>query len=232
MSNKLIANAVNGVIFDKVSNGDSFTAYDVTVEVRNIVGRGVNVAHDDVKALVHAAFLSGKMNGYDRALDLKVNAPVPPYRYSQVKPPAQVAAPAKTYSNPTNNPILNAFGGTPAPAPVSNPAPVSSPRANQASAQSSVVSRSGNTLRLLKDVLNKGGFRPGDKVHVTYLPSTKQIFVTGSPVRRTSDPLAVTKAHTVDVKQNVRVNLSVLGAQKNTSFIAVPKNGQIEIACG
>jgi hypothetical protein len=112
------------------------------------------------------------------------------------------------------------------------PAPTPSAQATIASGQSQVLSRSDNQLRLLKEAVNKAGFRAGQNVAVTYMPAAKSIVVSAQAPRATNDRNAVTRSYAVDTKQNVRINLSQLGAEKNKSFIAVPSNGQVIIYCG
>lgn len=241
-NDKLVAAAVNGVLNKKVKDGESFTAYTITQKVRELVGTSIMVDHNDVKSLVHASFLNGDIKGYDRELDHSLTGS--PYRYEPVVQAASASAPI---SNPavkqvinqsnqflSNNPILQAAGL--ATGSVNNnqapSVPQVTPQAAQAAGTSSVVSRSGNTIRLLKDVLNKAGFRAGEKAYVTYLPTAKQIFVTKNRPSLTSDPLAVTRPYSVDSKQNVRISLSSIGAEKVNNFIAVPVSNQINISCG
>ena len=55
-----------------------FTAYDVTLEVRN---RGHNEYHNNIKNVVHDYFGRGQMIGYNRTLVPVAGAPIPPWVY-------------------------------------------------------------------------------------------------------------------------------------------------------
>lgn len=53
-------------VMDLAEDGDSFTAYDVTLWLRDQMGRNTHVSHEIVKAAVHATMAAiGKDFGYN-----------------------------------------------------------------------------------------------------------------------------------------------------------------------
>ncbi len=54
---------IEAVIQEKISKKESFTAHDITQEVRN---RGHRVTHDEVRTEVHSYYDRGLMKGYDK----------------------------------------------------------------------------------------------------------------------------------------------------------------------
>lgn len=63
-----IANIVEDIVNQNVWKNKLFTAFDVTREVRNRVGRSVQVPHEDVKQIVNEMFSNGKMDSYTRTI--------------------------------------------------------------------------------------------------------------------------------------------------------------------
>ncbi len=84
-------------VLDMIVANQSFTAYEITLEVRRRLGTGVEVPHPIVNPIVQTMFSGGEIIGYTRAPDATVNAANPPFRYSPqgtpVPAPPQVAAP-------------------------------------------------------------------------------------------------------------------------------------------
>ncbi|BCM93213.1 hypothetical protein IAD21_05101 [Abditibacteriota bacterium] len=69
-------------ILDQVVAGASFTAYEITLEVRRRLGPTVEVPHSVVNSIVQTMFSNGEMVGYNRAPDTTVRAATPPFRYA------------------------------------------------------------------------------------------------------------------------------------------------------
>ncbi len=69
-------------VLDQVVAGASFTAYEITLEVRRRLGASVEVPHSVVNSIVQTMFSNGEMAGYDRAQDTTVRAATPPFRYA------------------------------------------------------------------------------------------------------------------------------------------------------
>jgi len=82
MPNPQIPLEARQTVLDQIVAGASFTAYEITLEVRRRLGVGVEVPHPEVNAIVQAMFSSGHMAGYDRAPDASVKAATPPFRYA------------------------------------------------------------------------------------------------------------------------------------------------------
>jgi len=82
MPNPQIPLEARQTVLDQIVAGASFTAYEITLEVRRRLGAGVEVPHSEVNAVVQAMFSSGQMVGYDRAPDASVKAATPPFRYA------------------------------------------------------------------------------------------------------------------------------------------------------
>ncbi len=91
-------------VLDFVTAGTSFTAYEVTLEVRRRLGTSVDVPHGEVNGIVQAMFAGGEIIGYDRREDQTVPAVIKPFRYYQrggavTAPFARPTAPAISRSN-------------------------------------------------------------------------------------------------------------------------------------
>jgi len=82
MPNPQIPLEARQTVLDQIVAGASFTAYEVTLEVRRRLGPTTEVPHPEVNAVVQAMFSAGQMVGYDRAPDASVKAPTPPFRYA------------------------------------------------------------------------------------------------------------------------------------------------------
>jgi len=72
------ADVISDIIDDKVGQGQMFTAYDITKELRS---SGTRTYHRNTKEIVHALFLKGNMQGYTRSLVSVPNAPIKPFLY-------------------------------------------------------------------------------------------------------------------------------------------------------
>ena len=94
-------------VLDFVTAGTSFTAYEVTLEVRRRLGTSVDVPHGAVNGIVQAMFAGGEIIGYDRRADQTVQSATPPFRYYQRG--GAVAAP---FTSPTA-PAISRSGLTP-----------------------------------------------------------------------------------------------------------------------
>ena len=68
-------------VLDFVTAGTSFTAYEVTLEVRRRLGTSVDVPHGEVNGIVQLMFAGGEIIGYDRREDQTVPAATKPFRY-------------------------------------------------------------------------------------------------------------------------------------------------------
>ena len=70
-------------VLDFVTAGTSFTAYEVTREVRRRLGTSIDVPHGEVNGIVQTMFANGEIIGYDRREDQTVQAATKPFRYYQ-----------------------------------------------------------------------------------------------------------------------------------------------------
>ena len=95
MINPQIELEARQTVLDQVVAGASFTAYEITLEVRRRFGAGVEVPHPLVNGVVQTMFSGGQMPGYDRAPDASVKAATPPFRYAP-----RAATPANTSPAP------------------------------------------------------------------------------------------------------------------------------------
>ena len=91
-------------VLDFVTAGTSFTAYEVTLEVRRRLGAGVDVPHNIVNGIVQTMFANGEIISYDRQPDPQIQAATKPFRYYQiggavVAPFVAPTAPAISRSN-------------------------------------------------------------------------------------------------------------------------------------
>jgi retron-type reverse transcriptase len=123
---------IGQIVDEKVSHGEMFTAYDVTLHARKL---GSNVRHHEVRDLVHEIYEQGRMSAaYTRSV-INVGAPTQPflyhrfsddpnsYRAAVATPPSSQPPPAPP-SAPTSAPgiVGRIFGkifgkGQPSPAP-------------------------------------------------------------------------------------------------------------------
>jgi antitoxin component of MazEF toxin-antitoxin module len=69
------------IVTEKIQNGDHFTAYDITRQLR---AESFWVKHDQAKAEVHRLYLDGDMPGYDRCLAQKGGS-VPAWEYAPAR---------------------------------------------------------------------------------------------------------------------------------------------------
>ena len=95
---------VRQTVLDYVTAGTSFTAYEVTLEVRRRLGTSIDVPHGAVNSLVQQMFANGEIIGYDRREDQAVQAATKPFRYYQrgggvAAPFVRPTAPAISRSN-------------------------------------------------------------------------------------------------------------------------------------
>ena len=70
--------AVRGVVASKVTQGQMFTAFDVTKELRS---NGNQVRHNNIKHIVHALYNQGDMQGYNRSLIDVSGTSIRPFLY-------------------------------------------------------------------------------------------------------------------------------------------------------
>ncbi len=85
-------------VLDFITAGTSFTAYEVTLEVRRRLGTSIDVPHGVVNTIVQNMFARGDLMGYDRRPDQTVQSATPPFRYYQRG--GAVAAPFVTPTAP------------------------------------------------------------------------------------------------------------------------------------
>ena len=71
------------VVLDFITAGTSFTAYEVTLEVRRRLGTSIDVPHGVVNQIVQNMFARGDLMGYDRSSDQTVQSATKPFRYYQ-----------------------------------------------------------------------------------------------------------------------------------------------------
>ena len=62
----MVFNLISEVLSEKIANGDIFTAYDVTVAVRDKTND--TVPHNDVRNVLNQDFVTGQMDNYNREL--------------------------------------------------------------------------------------------------------------------------------------------------------------------
>lgn len=83
------ATLVKNVILNKMNQGEMFTAFDITKDLRQ---QGSQIQHRNIKEIVHALFDHGEMSGYNRSL-VDVGTNTRPFLYHPVS--ADISA----YSN-------------------------------------------------------------------------------------------------------------------------------------
>jgi len=185
-----LQNDVQTVVNEFVSQGKSFTAFDVTVEVGNRVG--MKVPHRYVKPEVVNA-LETLPTGYDVRIRTDINGQPREWYKTQ---PAAVATPATAAVK----------------------APVASTNVGVAK------NEDGTRLRVFRDALESVGFKPGEKVRAVFSPSMKAVFVIPTTsVFSTNDPDKKDAEYSVDVRQNLRLQLSTLGIPSASQVSGVSK---------
>lgn len=93
-------------VLDQIVAGASFTAYEITLEVRRRLGASVDVPHGIVNSIVQTMFANGEIVGYDRAPDTTVRAATPPFRYApRAARVGRTNAPAVSRVNRSNLPV-------------------------------------------------------------------------------------------------------------------------------
>ncbi len=71
MCNLLVAQGIVEILEQKILDGEVFTAFDVTLAVRNAEKQKPNpetILHDDVRNIVNNEFVTSQIAGYDREL--------------------------------------------------------------------------------------------------------------------------------------------------------------------
>jgi hypothetical protein len=66
MSNPIAEQLIEDLTYQKISQNDMFTAFDISVFAKK--EKGMTERHRNVKHVVHDLFVSGRMSGYDRTL--------------------------------------------------------------------------------------------------------------------------------------------------------------------
>ncbi len=184
----------------------------------------------DVRAVVDSLVNSGKtFTAFDvtKALEPLVGMRVP-HRY--VRPEVANLMDSGIYSGydvRLNTNINGAprewFPKAPAVQPVV-PVAQSAPKVAAAPSVGGAKNEDGSRIRVFRDVLEAAGFKPGAKVKAIYSPGLNSVFLVpvGSGYK-TNDPNATTKDYVVDVRQNVRVQLSTMGIPTSASVTGVSK---------
>src|SRR5262252_3992392 len=237
MVDAALQSVIESVVNDKVQDGEMFTAYDVTKEVRN---RGHRERHDNIKQVVHDYYGRGLMGpDYTRTLIPIAGAPMPAFLYhrhtddpttfnphSKPRPaansnPADVAAAVSGfYAQGQADPNADdgssdngsGGGGTASLAP-----PSSLPKLAAGTAKKGRKPDARGTVCIPAKYLRACGFKPKDKVAVWTKDGTTLVVQKPTPTGKTAGkPLA---SYTVDVNNNVRVTKAPL------KTIAVPSSG-------
>ena len=232
-SNQLISLVAVGLITEAQNLDHSFTAYDITKGVRDVVGRSVPVSHDVVRDIVENLYTNGKLGAYTRSVDNSI--PGAPQRYTSPTSPTSVAP--KAPASPVLNALTAAQGTTTSryqsqvpnvtqtPQPLKTSAPVQLPPVG------ATLNKTDGKIRILKEQVSDAGFNSGQLVHVYFVPATKEIIVAANAPRTNVTGLT-TVEYSVDTKNNIRINLSKLGLEKYTKFVANPKSNSIVISVG
>ena len=82
MSNPIAEQLIEDLTYQKVSQGDMFTAFDITLFAKK--EKGLTERHRNVKHVVHDLFVAGQLSGYDRTLIDIPGAPDKAYLYHPV----------------------------------------------------------------------------------------------------------------------------------------------------
>jgi hypothetical protein len=191
------------VVDDKVQAGEMFTAYDVTLEVRN---RGHRAKHNGgIKELVHDLFGQGRMTpDYTRTLINLPGAPIQPWCYHPITSDPTLYAP-KTAANPAAvASAVSSFYAQPNAVPDDDD---SVPSTAPAGVISSVSPANGDgrkpdargTVCVPAKSLRAAGLRPKDTAYVVPDPTGK--FLVVGNVKPAGDHAE----YTVDENNNVRI---------------------------
>jgi hypothetical protein len=73
-----LRDAISLIVNDKVDQGQMFTAFDITKEIR---ANGTQARHKDIKEIVHELYINGDMGGYIRSLINIANVTIQPFIY-------------------------------------------------------------------------------------------------------------------------------------------------------
>jgi len=234
MVDAALQSVIESVVNDKVQDGEMFTAYDVTKEVRN---RGHRERHDNIKQVVHDYYGRGAMGpDYTRTLIPIAGAPIPAFLYhrhtddpttfnprSKPQPasksdPADVAAAvsgfyAQGQADPNTDDGSSdngSGGGTSVLAP-----PASLPKLAAGTVKRARKPDARGTVCIPAKYLRACGFKPKDKVAV-WTKDGSTLVVQKPTTTNAGKPLA---SYTVDVNNNVRVTKAPL------QTIATPPSG-------
>lgn len=189
---------VETVVFEKCQAGDLFTAYDITKEVRNRVGRGTSVLHNDVKQEVHNMFANGQM-GADYTRNL-----------GNLSLPAGVSQPW-VYHRTTDDVVnygQNAAAGQSTPPPSLQVSGDDNDDGVNKTSDGYYRVDARETLCVPKAMLAAIGLNPADEAYVSADALAGHVVVTkGLPDQTVLTPLST---YTVDKYGNVRITQATL----------------------
>jgi hypothetical protein len=184
------------IVNEKLRNGDPFTAYDITQQLR---AENFWVKHDHARTEVHRLFQDGEMPGYSRYL-IDKGGPVPAWEYF---PALAGLAMAGAASSP--------FSSTHLPGHLA-PSRARSYGASSAGSAASVTATGGVAVSLDRRAtvciparfVRQAAFQPGDRVFVFIDPQHSQLVIRHAVTG--SDPNGLpARRYTVDRHYNIRI---------------------------
>jgi hypothetical protein len=201
---------------EKAQAGDSFTAYDVTKTVRQSVGRGTPVPHQDVKQEVHGMYERGELGtDYTRTL---CNLTTLPAGQSQPWVYHQKGADLNAYGLGAHQPAATQGSVIVVPqATASAPPPGSDDsededhddgNGKQANGSYKVDGRS--TLCIPANLIRALGLREGDQAHTFANPLDNTVVLTKDSNPQGLGPVQPLVDYTVNLHENVRITQPTL----------------------
>lgn len=192
-----VKNAVDAL----VAQGKSFTAFDVTKAVQAATGQSY-IPHRYVRPEVVNLMQSGAYPNYD--VKIRTDIPGEPREWYNTQPVASLqGGPYSVAGKPSLTPPV-----------VTAPTPSIGVAKNE----------DGTRIRVFRDALEAVGLKAGAKVKVLYSPQLNSLFVVpAASAMVTNDPKGKYADYQVDVRQNVRVQLSTLGIPVNSAVTGVTK---------
>lgn len=205
---------VKNLVAQKVAKGDTFTAFNVTIELGE-------APHSTIRPIVHSLFNNGEFPSYQSEISTGIAGNPIVYKPSTA---VTGVASATTTMKAAQNASTKATQAT------ARPTVGASASANHSTNVGEEVSpnESGTRLRVRKHTVVSAGFNAGTELFVTYSPKMNTVMLSNKK-QTTNDSSATTDIVQVDVKQNVRLNVEKLGIRGN-KFASTADKGVILVS--
>jgi hypothetical protein len=192
----LLEQMIRDTVGDKIAAGATFSAFDITKEVR---AEKVPVVHGELKEIVHRMFDDGQMPGYDRRL-VDYGGPVEAWQYY----------PKPATADPDDDDLDLTIPAHLQPSslrtyPLGGPATPVVASASDPPAPGVFDADGRNTICIPSAFVRAMNYTPGDEALVYIDPQSQCLFVSRRVPYQVGDDHLAAKVYTVDKHHNIRV---------------------------